>query len=452
MYITTDGLINISRNKKDEIERNYTNYINFIKNNDDPKRLFMTLCRNARRVEKNIIKNSFDQSNDIQYGGNTGWIVSGILSSFVVTATIAYLVYLWYSQKVCRPSYPLATEAPTMKDVLSKLVPADWISDSKDMNSTEYVSVFTKTLKYLLFGLKFLDRTSLGQKIGVGIGRIATSAGLVVATFGAGGDEIVNTLFDFKDILDILEILVDGLEEMSKDPGAMLFMANIFNIDFRDGPFGVDCWLNYFLKQSENVATSSVYRTICKLFRSLLDKVINFAADTISTMMPDTLGISSIILSETLHNAEGGAVKIIMDKIDEHYEQIPYDKQQLIEHPKMMKEYIDEKIQVLIDILEIPKSIFTSIIPIPMPFPNDLLISGLKIVQNNTALFALGINRFFAFIYSMLHMMEKCTNPEFLHFIEMKEKQRDMLLKERERKLEQEEMELERLEKEVGNI
>lgn len=321
--------------------------------------------------------------------------------SLLVSSVIAYFIYKLITRQKCRSVYPLVDESRviTLKDILLQIIPKTWIPNAEEMDVDEFVLDFKQKLdiiKIPLDLLMILGDSFLGFAV-QGIARVAASVGAIIGTAGLGGDTIVNLIFVFKDIIRTIYAIIDELVEfvaVSADPMGMRFMYEIFNIDFRDGVFGVECWINYILNTYGT--DNSAFAHICKMFNKLLTKMADLIGSAISTLLPDTAGIAAIIISTILRLAEGKAYGAAAKKLADFYEEIPRDQQMLLEKPLLMKVYLDDTIGFIEDIVV-----------------NKLGLSDGKNVmdtlRNNTAFFSVTVNKMFALIFSILFILEKCA-------------------------------------------
>lgn len=420
-HLSLDGVVDYIRSNEEQLQINGNKYISFVKSNPEALNMFRRIKKDLRLVQNDIItraNNNYDNNiNNIQFGGDpTTAILLGSLSGALVVSAIASILYFWFNRFVCKDEYPLVTVNVSAIDLMMKLVPNDWIEVLPNMRPSEFFRKFNAKLDYLVKPLQFLNRDTMGQKIAVNAGRIIASAGLVTATAGAGGDEALNFLFDFKDILDVLAAISESIEKMAGDTAALRFLFNIFNINFEDGPYGVECWMNYIIKNGSSSAL--VYYEVCKLFNKLLDKFAIMIGDLIATLLPNTMGIPSIVISTMIQKARDGAVSAIISRLNDNYFDISYDTQLMIQNPKELKVYLDEKLDLFINIFSLPQKTVGKLIPIPyLTAGPDAVVYALRFMRQYTAFFAVGIHRMFALTYSLLFILEKCTDPEFSKFI-----------------------------------
>ena len=395
-FITIDGLIwfyDIIKNKPIKF------YLDFIKQNPQYYEFYVYLYQ---KYTKKINKSK--KLKLVKSGGaiSIPVVVFGLTGSLLVSSVIAYFIYKLLTRQKCRSEYPTIgeTQVVTLKDIMLQIIPKTWIPNAEQMNQDEFVADLRLKLDLIRIPLDLLmiiGDSVLGF-VATGIARVAASIGAIVASSGLGGDTIVNLIFIFKDIVRTIYSITDSLIEFAittSDPMAMRFLYEIFNIDFRDGAFGVECWINFILEKygTDNQA----FRYICAMFDKLLVKMADLIGSAISTMLPNTAGIAAIIISTILRLAESKAYSVSIYKLMEFYEQVPRDQQMLLERPLLTKVYLDNTIKILENIIV-----------------DKLGISdGKKVadtLKNNTAFFSVTVNKMFALMFAILHVLERCSS------------------------------------------
>ena len=441
--LSLNGLIEFILYNGDKIEKNYDKYVGYIlkdkSENRTSKKLFRKIHENIKRLE-NDIRDDYTYGNGEKYtdiikmvelhnmnrtsiykfsqsgGISTLAIIFGITSGLLMTGSIAYAVYRYMTRPICKLEYPLLTKTPTIKDILMKIIPNSMIENSESLNPTAYTKKLKDLIDKLAEPLQFLNRDSSGQDVLVNAGRVAASAGLSIATGGAGGDVILSILFDFKNMLDLVDVIIGELNNIIDDEDALSFVYNIFNIDFKGGSFHVQCWVNYMLKAIGG--HSKVYETICKLFNRILDKFGNFIADMIATMMPNIGVVVGIAISKMIQNSKKYAISVIISELNSKYNDLDYTKQMLIQNPSLMEKFIKYKLDSFMKILTAPASMINYFMPSSLQLPTEELKAAIEILAKYSQFFAEAAHRLFAFIFSILYVLEKCNDKKFNEYIQ----------------------------------
>lgn len=405
--LSLDGLYHFPEIIYDDLINNYTKYLHFISSNKGARRIFIDLCQDvdnflSRRNNKldyhyKSLSSQVDKFNRKIYIYQTGGvnalsIICSILGGTIITALIAYFVYKWFTRPVCKPSYPLysADVDLTIKDVLLRLVPKYFLPNADLLDSDTFIQKINDKIMTLAKPFNILDTSTLLKKIGVNIFRVGTSLIADIATEGAGGDILIDIVFDVKSVLDVLQAIIAGLLPIADDQQAIRFLHDIFSIDFKDGPFGVKCWVEFILKSYGK--DSQVYRVVCSFFNDLLDSLSNFIGNIIATTIPDSLGLPAIFANTIITYAKKHAYGYAISFINSKYNKIPYDKQILIRNPQLMRGYFESKLR-LIHILFIRK------------YGRDTYDAILK----NSEFFGVAINKIFAFTYATLYSLQECS-------------------------------------------
>ena len=380
-----DDIITIGGNLKN---KNKNKYLKFINENRKLKEHFL---KESEKIVLYINDNKLENKH-IQKGGNP---LLFITLSAAAIAGLAYIMYKHNHRKHCHPEYPLidVDTTPTPEDLLLKILPKSFISEYS--GSDDILTNIYDKLKKIYIPFSFLNEDTVGKKILVETGKILSSIGADIVTFGEGGDVIISLLFTIKNIIEVLMQVVKSLSELLDDADALRFIYDILNINFTEGPVGVKCWIKYIL--DEYGSDSESYDLICSFFDSILDKLAAFIGNTVGTMIPDSAGLPGLLIPIIVAKARSGALKYVEKKVDHYYNKIPRRYHILIRNPKAFKKFLDKKI-----LKKITQKI---ILKIAGKKRGTLII---KTIYRNTGLIALGIHKGFALIYSLTRILIEC--------------------------------------------
>lgn len=403
--LSLDGIYHFPEIIYDDLTNNYTKYLNFINSNRAAKKMFIRLCKDfdsfLNRNDNNLLpyinkfnnKIYFYQHGEIiQTGGvNPLSVICSIFGSTIITASISYFVYKWFTRPICKPSYPLFSgKDVTIKDVLLQLIPKSFIPDHESLNSDAFIKKLNDKLYMLSIPFNVLDAKTLLKQVGVSIFRVATSLVADVATAGADGEILVDIVFDVKSVLDVIKAIVQGLSEIADDKEALRLLHDIFSINFNDGPFDVKCWIEYILKSYGK--KSRTYQVVCSFFDGLADELATFVGNIVATTIPDSLGLPAIFSNVIMTHIKKHAYDYAIKFVDSKYNKIPYDKQILIRHPELMKQYLQSKLK-----------------RVHILFIGKYGKKAYDAILDNSKFFAVTINKLFALIYATLYALQECS-------------------------------------------
>jgi hypothetical protein len=370
-------------NHDDKFKKRIPHYVELIKNNSEAKKEFNKII-----IELNKIIN-----NNNQTGGALiippGVILGGVVSSITLTAVVGFFIYRWFFAKKCRLEYPLYPDdrVPTIEDVIFKIFPKSW--NGKGRHGMQLIKSMQRRVHGLFKYVSIFSAKSTMGSIAINAFRLTASVGATVLTAGVG-TEIINFIFTFKNVLEIMDDYLTEIVEISRNPEALRLLYDISNINFKDGPYGVKCWIKYILDSYET--ESPAYRLVCGMFRKLMNRIAEFIGNMISSMLPQLSGIPAILAPLIAkYAAKGGFMKII-STLDSYYNKVPYHMKYLIENPSKMKEYLDKHIDLA----------------------NRFLLGfGKKpfaVIKANTGFFAHGMSKMLAIIYAVMYLLVECLN------------------------------------------
>jgi len=331
ILITLNGLSTYTNVYKDKLILESQLYYNTINNNKKLKNIYKILC-------KNIL--SYQKGGDISSGTI---IIAGVSSSLLLIG-VAALVYYWWVYPRCKPSYPLTPtdEIRSPADIILNMMPSNWKKAAEGRDPIGVLHTIQDYIHTMMVPLEILntDGAGISKKIAVNTTRFITGAAAAVATLGAGGDILINFLFTVQSTMDTVISFIDNIIEIATDTDSIRLLYDIFLIDFTDGPFGVECWIEYIIKTYGD--TNNAYLKVCTFFNNMIQKLANFLGNLLSTMIPDNAGLVAMIVPPLIVNFRDGFFSAIEDKLNEYYDKIPEDYQQMLQHPELFKQFIQE--------------------------------------------------------------------------------------------------------------
>ena len=392
-YISSNGLIDYYNIDKDNIATNYPKYMKAIKSN--PKYL---------KVYNDIVSNMTDILNkEKQKGGaNLPAILIAVPISVLVPSVIGYFVYRWYIGPTCKSEYTLydVNKIPTLVGIFKLIIPTDspLIPTIKEEElTTETINKFAIDLKANLEQIRTVlsvisPETEVGQAI-VDVVRVASSVGAIVASYGAGGDTIINLIFIMRDVASVLVNILSVLSDFASEKRVLRIIYDLFNINFEYGPYGVKCQVNYIMKKYGKETV--VITRVCEIFRKLLDKLASFVGSSISLMLPNTAGVVAVVVKKIVQLASKGFVAVVIWQMEDLYSYIPYDKQILLQEPEKFNIYLQRNIALIENVLKIKHD------------TEDVKKTS-NIIKDNTDFFANAISKLFTLQFVVLHVLSNC--------------------------------------------
>jgi hypothetical protein len=386
MTLSLDSIILYHKIHEKHINDNCEKHIGYIKENPICNQLY---CRIYKQLYGPLgICN--------QSGGTSEALVLGIpvisssIASMSIMSTVACLLYLYFSQgSVCKDSYPLVNKkrVPSAIDVILKFLPSSYKKNLTGGDVIDNLNIIKFNLETILSYFDFISSKTTAQAVRTGIIRAVTSVGAAVASMGAGGDTVISMIFTIKSAIEVMIQIAIEFIDLALDPASMRLLYDLFNVNFRDGPAGVKCWVLY-IKDAYG-ATSKAYGIICDMFDRLMNKLAEFVGNLLSSMIPDSLGLGAYVVPFIMSNYREGALDYMEDKLNGYYDEIPYELQTMIQDPHAFKEYIVE--------------IFNTA---------TYVIPGFDSISEKVGkyaeMFALIIHKLFALVYSLIHIFMSC--------------------------------------------
>lgn len=189
-------------------------------------------------------------------------------------------------------------------------------------------------------------------------GTIAT-----VLSMGGGGDMIVNSAFTIKHAITLLAKVITTIDEISKtmmtdneiDDDAIRLVMDLLNMDFKDGPNGIKCWVEQIIRKY-NTENSRLF--VCELVRKVYPNMVAFISNLIGSSVPD-IGIVVIHAVEKAmmtNFGKGMVMKGVIRNVRRQYNKIPQKFRKIIANPPLMSELIRKRLEPLLNYLNGEKS------------------------------------------------------------------------------------------------
>jgi hypothetical protein len=414
--INLDNIITIYKTNEKEILNNFSIHNNFINNNRKIKNKYNKIKDklNYEIIESKLYNKNptlLYQSNIIQNGGAFDLAVASlsVMGSFMITTTLAYILFKILTIQQCRATYPLIdeTKVKSIAGLIVGLLPPNLIPGGKDFDDEVFMEKFIEVFGIIRAPLSIFLAIS-GSPIGkfatkgvkyatkLAIKGAALASGVVVAgTTSAGdlatgiSDKVIGFFFVALDALDTLLAFIETILGYLSEKEVMRLLYDLLNINFKDGAFGVECWLNYIYN---TYGKNTAFPTICSIFDSIVDKLVSIVAGIFDMLIP-TGGIGGLLIEVVMGLAGRGLFKLAVSKLNEIYGNIPYDVQLLIERPELLKKTLDE-------IINVGKTMFGLVVKDSAVF--DTLLQY-------TDFFSLLLNKLFTLAFVSLNVLSICA-------------------------------------------
>ncbi|ARF08822.1 hypothetical protein Catovirus_1_872 [Catovirus CTV1] len=418
-YIDIEGMFDIYNSKNQKLLKKYDYYLKSIQR--DPK-----VYESYKKIVNKTIKyvnNDSKYNPNIQYGGQfpvfIPFIMSGVSSSLVVGLVITYIFFRLFAAPKCRPVYPISIgkPVPEYKQIILNIIPGTivdkYFPTIKNVNEKELITTVRDYLDTFSTVLAIIAPDSA-------IGQAATkvvefTAGVAVTALEgitAGATVVVNYLVKafnlLKDAVALLIKIVDAvisLGEILQNDDSKRIMNDLFNIDFKDGPFGVKCWVEYILDKygNDNVFLKSSCAVFNKLLSTIYDKLISFISKTISFAIPDG-GIGGVLFSGFVSVLKCKTYDFALLRLNKAYDKMSYNKQLLFEKPDLMKKTLD-------DYLSKGKFFVDKFDDLVVKKISD--ISLYNFLSTNTESLSLILNKVLALVFSIMYVLSNCAKRGF---------------------------------------
>lgn len=350
-----------------------------------------------------ILQDQNQNTNDniIKFGG--GPITAGIVvSSFVVSSVVAALLwYFLHPSEKCNEIYPLypIDKIPDVGEIIETILPGNWIDDGLK-SGKDLSEVINETGRYLdtlteVFSIFDENIGDISTKIIKSVTKIGLSVGAAVLTVGMGGDKLVNipyfiskainmTTKTFNKLFEITTKISSSLQKFAYEAKNMqnkisntfdkslyeienktdeirnkikgsrnelAFIYDLFNVDFKHGPFHTVCWVDYIMdyyitNNKDNKDNANIDEKLLCLINDIYieinESVIGFIGSAMDMIIPGSIGLAGTLtplLKDYSHVLYSG----VRDQFTDGYQQIPIEFRLLIQNPHKMSKYIFDK-------------------------------------------------------------------------------------------------------------
>lgn len=377
---------------KDKYNDNAHKLNNIMETNKSVRDIYFSVLKSAKKILK---KNG-------QIGGNGTLIMAGM--STVLSLAVGGFVYWWWiSRPQCKPTYPTypPEKIPSPADLILNMFPTKWRESARGKDPIAVLKSIRSYVEEISEVLEFIDASkSTGKAIAVNAGRIVASTASAVATLGAGGDILISFLFTIKSALDTVIGFIESALRIATKGNGIRLVYDILNVDFRDGPFGVKCWIEYILNKYGS--TSEAYLIACTFFNRILDKIAQFMGNLLSSVIPNNMGLVGIVVPQLIKLFKQGFMTQVESVLEDYYDQIPDNFQMMLQNPKEFKEYIKE-------ILEEQKD---SIDTYTLGMAKGTTANVVKFLTEKSGTLVLFIHKLLAFMFSMIQIFKSCKPQE----------------------------------------
>ena len=396
-YVNIENLANIYNSNKHLLYNDdFVNNYNTIRNNPEQYELFKILVKELenRSTQKIIQKGGVDLIIPL--------VFFSVSSSLLITSSVAFILYKIFTKATCRDKYPIypLDKVPTFKEIVLTLTPKYIIPNVESLDLDTFFVKIDEYIAILGGPMSIIAPESTVSKYLGDIVEIIAGVGLTSLNVASAG--VTTALgylvkfFNFaKEAIGLLYKLFQALNDLSKivnDSESLHVLYDVFNINFKDGPFGTRCWVDYIL--NSYAKGTDIFKKTCSLFNKISDKIfdklIKFLAKALTFSIPDA-GISGVLFAGILSLLKSRTYDYLLTKMNQAYDKMSYDSQLMFENPKIMKETIENYLK---------KS---------EKFIRKLGDNVYEILYNNVEFVAFTINKLFAFIFSMFYVFSICS-------------------------------------------
>lgn len=393
---------------------------------------FNKLLREKVRKTNNLQNEKSINIYDIKYnqvGGQPILYVPlamlGVSGSIIIGSVIAYVIYRILTAPKCRDSYPL-TKKKNVKytDIINLLVPMIYVKrfvPDLNLSVIDETQIFESVYDFLnIFSiiLEIIAPDSIiGQLVSGAVEFVAGVAVTAATALSAGAVTAINYALKafnlFKDAISFLLKFVNAiikLESIVTDQDTKRILYDLFSTDFNEGPFGVKCRVQYIINTYAKDKES--FKELCNVFNKLLssvyNKLISFISKSISFAVPEG-GAGGALFSTFISLLKCRTFDFAIAKLEKAYEKMSFDNQMLFERPDSMKQTLDNAINN-------SKNIFDFINGVVLSKISDQsanLSSVFDFISTNTDFLAFIINKVFAIVFTILHVLSHCAKSGF---------------------------------------
>ena len=387
--------VNLYANKfKYDIINQYYNCTTWINKNKKANLVYKYLCNAYIKHNKNT-----------QIGGNLGidiQIIFGLFALFVYcyyngythqqmnTNIIPFSKNFSAGSRICKKHYPLydKSKVPSPGEIIAHFVPHTWLVNARKMGHSDeiFISNSLDTLDKINNVLSIFDPTqgnTFERIVKSGI-TVAVSATAAVGTEGTVGsnvanipkymasgismitkmiDKLVTIINDITTVLQAAETVIDTADHLiddalSKDKKTrkyndtqqqLNFLYDIFNVDFRGGPFHCRCWVKYLVKlymgsEAHRDQVKALFCIMNDIYVSLNAEIIGFIGSTLDVLIPDAMGLFGIA-SQFVGQYSYEIYRMTLKGLLLAYDQVPVKYKKIIQHPVKFKRFAFAKLR-----------------------------------------------------------------------------------------------------------
>lgn len=390
------------------INKNKLYFIGLVKQNPETDIYYNKIIRHLNRKFKN------NKNNSIMIGGMSEILATGIVMGGVSLGLIglmAFFIYKWINRPKCRIEYPLypAELIPTPEEVMMKIFPASWLGDiDNKIDMIQGVLDKTQTL-YNIVGI-FAPSNPIGKFL---LNALRLGGSAVVNFFTSGkGAAAIAIFFVISNLINVILEVIRVFIQMLQSESFIKLFYNLIYINFMDGPFGVKCWIEYLIKTHGK--DSEGYQLLCQFVNTIFDALAEFTGSMVSMLRPETSGLAYIIVPYIMKNSQKGLFEKVEEELTDTYNLASDFYKNLIQNPMEMKQYLDDKLNGTKDIIN---KIFFFVKKEVKDADGSFYEEGFSdvffdAITNNTAMFAIGMNKFMALMFSVIRIFAVCADEK----------------------------------------
>lgn len=189
---------------------------------------------------------------------------------------------------------------------------------------------------------QFLRWAFTGFKVAVGT--VAT-----VFSFGAGADTITDLFFTLADF----GILSASIVQIARYGGAFKkWVQRIYSLPWTGRPEDVRKNMEaVFAEIDQDKNHTQIYNELCALYMGVLDNIAALFGSLVSTIIPDDLGASRVIIQMIISQGKSYAGKKPFDALVYFYNKIPQKGREAIKSKESITNLLNAMVSYLLDLL-----------------------------------------------------------------------------------------------------
>lgn len=178
----------------------------------------------------------------------------------------------------------------------------------------------------------------------VAVGTVAT-----VVSFGGGADSLTDLLFTVADF----GVLASSIVKVATYAGPFKkWVGRIYNLKWTGNPADVKKDMQAIFSEIDaDPNSASIYNEVCSVYMNILDNIAALFGSLVSTVIPDDLGATRVIIEMIISQGKSFAGRKPFDALVWFYNKIPKTGREAIKSKESIMNMLNAMVSYLLDLL-----------------------------------------------------------------------------------------------------